>query len=176
MTKIVSIRINMVLTVHLMLLAPFSFADTPWKDSSCAFEKVNLKLAPKALVEEYAKRDFKGDFLEQNKWMDRAIICPGHAPGPDTATVVSKYEIVAIAKNSIEVKYTVVGTMDSNRFEPKPKVDKVVVKIRDTPYGNKIDDSFIGGNQHISIDTAIRLANSNKLDPKYIGALNKLKR
>ena len=164
------------ITIFVFLIQLANAAKFPWDDESCAFEKIDLKLNSKALVEEYLKRDFNGDFLKQNKWMDQAILCPGHAPGPDTSTVINKYEIVKFSEEQVVIKYKVVGLIDSEKFESKTQEESVTVKIKKTPFGYKIDDSFVGGSQHISVKTAIQLATSNKLNSKNIKSLRALEK
>lgn len=169
-------KVILLLCLSFIFIRLANAENSPWTDDSCDFQKIDLKMSPKSLVEEYLRLDFAGQFLNNNKWMDQAITCPGHAPGPDSSTVVSKYQIVSFTGNSIKVSYDVIGHLDAEKFKTEMTTQTVSIKVIQTPFGYKIDDSFIGGDQHISIDAAIRLATGNKLAPKYLKVLKALKK
>jgi len=112
----------------------------------CDFLKERVNLDPVALVQEYARRDNEGRFLQTDTWLDTAYACPGHLPGPDVFHVVRDTRIMSSRVTDttawVLVASNVLGEMgqDSSGFvfleQPHFSVDTFVVD--NTPYGWRI--------------------------------------
>lgn len=122
-----------------------------WKEPSCDFVKQKSHLNPNELVKEFIAKDSHGDFLQQNEWMNKAVFCPGHLPGPDAYTVISGYKIekseVASDVATFSVRYEILGTMTSggengelNSFLPKKESRLEKFIVQKTPFGWRLKE------------------------------------
>lgn len=71
----------------------------------CEFLRASLNPNPRALVDEYVRRDSEGQFLETNRWVDTAYTCPGHLPGPDEFTAVSRTTVTELDRTDSLVRF-----------------------------------------------------------------------
>jgi len=134
-----------------LFASPLHADPKPWEEEGCDMQKVDLKLAPEALVREFVRRDMAGEFTSSNDWQPKAVVCPGHMGGPDSSTVVSDAKVAPTTASAdvanFEVTYAVLGTVssggangDQNTFEPKPESRKVAYVALRTPFGWKLQD------------------------------------
>lgn len=106
---------------------------------------------PAKLVQEYLKRDARGDFMSSHSWNSSALMHPIQS-GWDSATTISGYKIDTVYVKSDEalynVTYDVIAPVSQNSkgfvitINPQPKTIRFILK--NTQWGWRIEEP----NQH----------------------------
>ncbi|HEY9899862.1 MAG TPA: hypothetical protein V6D00_11820 [Pantanalinema sp.] len=146
-----------------------------WKapENSCDFVAKPHHPDPHKLMQEYLRRDFRGDFTSANAWFDSAIMCPGHVPGWDAATIVASYSIrdSRIDRDTahLTVDYLQLGTTWSDggvKIDPGKRT--IRFKLEKTPFGWRLENHF--NNWHISLPSALGTSKIKPNDRKRLEA------
>jgi hypothetical protein len=122
----------------------------PWEEEGCGVIKEDLHLAPKALIEEFVRRDREGEFLRTSPWLSRAVLCPEHMGGPDTFKIASKWTIKELSPNRFHVRYSIEGQVESAQIDGKTysvfhaKKEQLTEEYRiiQTPWGWKSESPW----------------------------------
>ena len=133
--------------------------------------KQDIRLKPSNLVNEYVKRDAKGDFLQTNEWWNKAVVCPACMGGPDTFTVISSYEIKKINEMEFSVIYQTEGEISGQNFTQKKKTEKQSFTVVKTEWGFKLNNKAY---QMVYADAAMERFKSN-LNKKSYDLLERIK-
>lgn len=134
-------------------------------EESCEFQRVHAHPDAMALVREYVRRDFNGEFTSASQWFNGALLCPGHVPGWDVATIVASYSIGVARPGkgalSIPVTYRILGTtwFDSQIAEDVRR-ETVTFVLEKTPFGWRIVEPQ--QNQHVSPQTLLNAPEFSK--------------
>ncbi|MNK80770.1 hypothetical protein D3C87_1004950 [compost metagenome] len=136
------IRKRLALLLLGSLTVPLLQGWTP-PEESCDFQRVKAHPDPKALLREYLRRDFSGEFESASPWKMGALLCPGHGPGWDSATIVASYSIGVAPPGkkvlSFPVTYQILGaTWSDGSIEEGTRRERVVFVLVQTPYGWRI--------------------------------------
>ncbi|MNR89313.1 hypothetical protein D3C72_202780 [compost metagenome] len=151
------IRKQLALLLLGILTVPLLQGWTP-PEESCEFRRVKAHPDPQALLREYLRRDFNGEFTSANQWQMGALLCPGHEPGWDSATIVASYSIgVAVPGKKVRsfpVTYQILGsTWSDGSIKEEPRRERIVFVLVQTPYGWRIAEPQ--QNQHLDPRTLL---------------------
>jgi hypothetical protein len=105
---------------------------------------------PDSLIIEFLRRDTQGQFLQTEKWLDSATVCPGNLPGPDFFTLVADVHLVASSRTADTAQYLAVyrrlgwSGRDTTGTEltvrPSPRADTLRFRLVRTAFGWRVDD------------------------------------
>ena len=94
-------------------------ASTVWPsaepDQDCGLLRTPLFPDPLALVHRYVDEDQTGRFMETTPLADSVYLCPGHLPGPDEFTVISRSEVEPLDRSD-SVAHVVVRSQQLGRM------------------------------------------------------------
>jgi hypothetical protein len=87
-------------------------------DNECEILKKYTNDDGERLLNEYIKRDARGDFLKTDQWIDTAVECPNFVPGPDEFVLVRDFKIgqIKTSENRVQMKvrYYKIGKLSQN--------------------------------------------------------------
>jgi len=120
-----------------------------WEDKECYFNKRQIQLGPRVLLETFLASDSRGEFFVNDKFGD-FLLCPGHQGGPDLFEVIKGYNIskekIEKDKAEFSVVFDLLGSISSggidgslNSFTKNVKSEEFVLKMVKTPYGWRIN-------------------------------------
>jgi hypothetical protein len=99
------------------------------------------------LLHEFVRRDAEGDFLRTNDWYGTAVMCPGHVPGWDEATLILGYQATSLEETDtlslFEVRYEEAGTLTQDErgmfLREEQQVTTDTFRLLKTAYGWRIE-------------------------------------
>lgn len=135
-----------------------------WKDPDCDTEQYGLQLTPPQLIEEFLRREYRGDFLKADEWLGWAMECPNADDSPESTLIVSDYAVKPLGQNKFEVTYQIEGqanfTSQGVVFAPRPRSLVKHYRCVATPWGWKIAGGFSG--ERIAADALLQKIKAEK--------------
>jgi hypothetical protein len=118
-------------------------------DDGCMAVTSSRHPDPARLLSEYLEHNGRGEFMATSEWHDAAVECPGHTPGWDGATLVTRWATAPLDRRSDTARFVVTYqragriTQDSAGLyiavDPGIQIDTLVFVHR--PYGWRLGGS-----------------------------------
>jgi hypothetical protein len=154
-------------------------ADVPEvREPSCQFSKNMGHPDPTELLNDFLSRDFRGEFLTADSWLDTAELCPGHEMGAEASQVVKSFEIkhslITEKRAEYEVAYESLGRFEQTKengkpvfaFAPTASLQTRKFLLVKTGYGWRLKGVMFANGQHAAPKSILAFADKDPSDKK----------
>ena len=125
-------------------------ATAAFDTAGCAMSAGPAYEDAEALVREFVRRDFAGEFVDSLRWFNTAVTCPGHEPGPDEVIVVRDYKLSVLARSSDTLRAEVVWDRVGYGGALALGTDVDTVTVVRTPQGWRVASPALKPHQVVS--------------------------